>query len=381
MKVKNKFISIVLSISALTMLVSCQQQKAEWKGTIEEVDGITVVNNPKEPMYREDVFNMKEELTLEKKEESEEYLFERVRNIDIDKNDNIYVLDDKAVQIKIFDKNGELIRIFGSEGQGPGEMQYPFFMQITSKKEVMVFDPLTRRLLFFSMEGKYLRQTSTAKIVNPMHPVKLDSRGELIALLVPPPPMGGEEIKRFDSNLNLLMMISKNEKDDSYLRRETIAWSPSLFCVVTQNDNIVWGYSKKYEFQVLNPEGKLIRKIIKDYEPVNVAEEDRERYRQRLSRLPRFGLKIIFPKYFPAFWDISVDEKERIFVRTYERVKNKERFFYFDVFDSEGKHIVKVPMLVSLNRPFVWKKNKLYTIEEDEDGYQYVKRYKVTWKY
>ncbi len=27
----------------------------------------------------------------------------------------------------------------------------------------------------------------------------------------------------------------------------------------------------------------------------------------------------------------------------------------------------------------VWKKGKLYTIERDEEGYQYVKRYKVNW--
>jgi hypothetical protein len=218
-----------------------------------------------------------------------------------------------------------------------------------------------------------------------MQPIKLDSGGDLIASIIPPPPMGGIELKKFDSNLDLLMMISKTEKDDSYLRREIKAWRPSLYCVVTQNDNIVWGYPKKYEFQVLNPKGKLIRKISKDYEPLNVTKEDQERYMERykriLTRLPRPESKIIFPKYFPAFTDVSVDDKGRIFARTYERVKNKERFFYFDVFDSEGKYIVKVPIFVGLNRPFVWKKNKLYTIEEDEDGFQVVKRYKVSWKY
>jgi len=381
---RNKSIFAFSFLLILTVFISCSQKKTEWKGTIEEVDGVTVVKNPKEPLYGEKVFSLAEDLTLGKKEGSEEYLFERVSNIDIDKNDNIYVLDNRAVQIRIFDKNGELIRTFGSKGQGPGEMQYANFIQITSKEEVMVYDPLTRRLLFFSMEGKYLRQISTAKIVNPMHPIKLDSRGELTTFLVPPPPMGEIEIKKFDSNLDLLMMISKEEKDDSYLRRERIAWRPSHFCIVTQNDNIVWGYSKKYEFYVLSPEGKLIRKIIKDHEPVNVTEEDQERFEERYKRirssLPNFGIKIIFPKYFPAFRDISVDEKGRIFLGTYERVKNKESFFYFDVFDFEGKYIAKVPILISLNRPFVWKKNKLYTIEEDEEGFQVVKRYEVTWK-
>ena len=385
MKTKTNVVPIIISILIFMMLVSCQKQKPEWKGTIEKVDGVTIVKNPTEPMYGEGVFSMEEDLTLRKKEGSEEYLFERVRNIDINKNDNIYVLDNMAVQVRIFEKNGKLIRTFGSKGQGPGEMQNPLYMQITSKEEVMVYDSGIQRLLFFSIEGKYLRQASTARIRYPMHPIKIDSRGELTAILVPPPPMGGIELKKFDSNLDLLMMISKTENDDSYLKRERKAWLPDLLCAVAQNDNIVWGYSKKYEFYVLNPEGKLIRKVIKDYEPVNVTQEDQERYMERyeriLTRLPRSRYKIIFPNYFPAFRDISVDEKGRIFLRTYEKVKDKENFFFFDVFDSEGKYIAKIPMLVSLNRPFVWKNNKLYTIEEDEDGFQFVKRYKVTWKY
>jgi hypothetical protein len=381
MKNRAKVLSIVLSFSVLMMLVSCQRKKAEWKGTIEEVDGVTVVKNPKEPMYGEDVFSLEEDLTLEKAEGSEEYLFERVRNIDIDKNDNIYVLDYMAAQIRIFDKNGELIKTFGRKGQGPGEMQYPFFMQITSKEEVMVFDPRVRHLLFFSMEGKYLRQTSTAKIINPMHPIKLDSRGELIAFLVPPPPLGGIEIKKFDSNLDLLMMIKKDEKDDSYQRSGTRVVESSLYCTVDQDDNIIWGDSEKYEIQVLNPEGKLIKKITKNYNPLKFTEKDQERYKERYSRLPITGMELVFPKYFPAFRDISIDAEGRIFVGTYERVKNKESFFYFNVFDSEGRYIAKVPIKVRLNRAFAWKKNRLYSIEDDEEGFQFVKRYKVTWKY
>jgi hypothetical protein len=32
----------------------CSSQKTEWHGTIEEADGVTVVKNPKEPMYGEE---------------------------------------------------------------------------------------------------------------------------------------------------------------------------------------------------------------------------------------------------------------------------------------------------------------------------------------
>jgi len=75
-----------------------------------------------------------------------------------------------------------------------------------------------------------------------------------------------------------------------------------------------------------------------------------------------------------------LDDEERLFVQTYERVKDKEQYYYFDVFDPIGKYIAKVPIKVRGIRQYIWKKNKLYTVEEDEDGFQIVKRYKVTWK-
>jgi hypothetical protein len=47
------------------------------------------------------------------------------------------------------------------------------------------------------------------------------------------------------------------------------------------------------------------------------------------------------------------------------------------VFDPEGKYIARFTLKYWA---IVWKKQKLYTIEEDEEGYQIVKRYSVGWK-
>ena len=62
---------------------------------------------------------------------------------------------------------------------------------------------------------------------------------------------------------------------------------------------------------------------------------------------------------------------------TFERVEDGEGYYY-DVFDDEGKFIVKVPLKT---RPLLLKNGKLFTVEEDEEGYQFVKRYKVSWNY
>ena len=49
---------------------------------------------------------------------------------------------------------------------------------------------------------------------------------------------------------------------------------------------------------------------------------------------------------------------------------------YCDVFDPEGRYLARVPVY---DRPVVIKKEKLYTVEEDEEGYQVVKRYHIKW--
>ena len=56
------------------------------------------------------------------------------------------------------------------------------------------------------------------------------------------------------------------------------------------------------------------------------------------------------------------------------------RGFYFDVFDSQGRFITKVPLNQVSRIPLVWKRGKLNIVEEDYEGFLDVKMYKVTWK-
>lgn len=39
---------------------------------------------------------------------------------------------------------------------------------------------------------------------------------------------------------------------------------------------------------------------------------------------------------------------------------------YFDVFDPEGKFITRIKLM---NLSLVWKNNKLYMIEQEEEGF------------
>lgn len=60
MRNKAIIVSIVFILSLFIFIVSCRQQKSTWKGTIEEVNGVTVVKNPKEPIHDEGMLSLNE---------------------------------------------------------------------------------------------------------------------------------------------------------------------------------------------------------------------------------------------------------------------------------------------------------------------------------
>ncbi len=373
MNFRNICVSFVC-ILIIILFISCSQQKTEWKGTIEEVDGVTVVKNPKEPMYDENVFVLEEELSIGEVEGKEEYIFSRIRDVDVDGKGNIYVLDSGEAHIKVFNKNGEYVRTIGKKGQGPGEMQLPGSISLTPGNEVIINDGGARHLHFFNLSGDYLKsisQTNMSMFIRP----KVDSQNNIIASYIIMDNVVTSVLKKFDSELNEIFTISSYK-----LAKYPIInpFFPQLYWEITGEDNIIWGCADKYEIQILNPKGQLILKIIKDYDPIDITDEEKEKWikdnwgEQGVSS----DVKVTWNEHHNPFIYLSIDDSGRVYLRTYEKVISGEGYYY-DVFDSKGKYIVKVPIKV---QPQVWRKNKLYAIEEDEDGYQYVKRYQVTWK-
>jgi len=372
--------SMVLSLSIIVIFISCQKPGSEWKGTIEVADGILTVKNPSEPIYHEAILNLEEDLSIGASEGKDEYVFSRIGGLDVNSNGDIYAIDASSAQIRVFDSHGQYLRSIGRKGQGPGEMQMPMFAQITSQGEIAVYDYLTQRLIFFSLEGKYLKQASSARLRYPVLPLRLDSQGNIVGVqIMAPPPVGGKDIGKYDPNFELKFMIAQEEQNNNLKRGEFDIAMPTPLCAVSPNDIIVWGNSITYELNVLSSEGKKIRAIRKKHDRLAMTAAFRAKSEKELSELVASGIKINFPDRFPAFMDISADDRNWLWVRTYEPVEGEEDFYYFDIFDSEGKYLAKAPIRANINEESVWRRNALYTIEAGKGGFQAIKRFRIRW--
>jgi len=341
------------------------------------VDGITIVRNPIEPIYEQGVFTIEEELTIGERYGSEKSMFSQIIDVGVDDDENIYILDFIESHIKVFNKDGEYKTTIGKIGQGPGEIQRPVNLVITPEKEILINDRGARFLHYFTLSGEYLRSVRQTKLLSLIRP-KVDSQNNIVARIIVEDKEGfwSFVLGNFNFNLKKIFTIYTNEYE---LSPQTIHFfMADCFWEIFDDDSIIWGFSDKYEFEVLDKTGHTTRRIIKDYIPVEITKEEKEKHIKDSygeKGIPP-GITVSWDRYHNAFRFMTIDDSGKIYVQTYEKTTDESGYCY-DVFDCEGKYIAKISLK---SRPEVLKKGKLYTVEEDEDGYHYLKRYKVTWK-
>ncbi|MCK4932362.1 MAG: 6-bladed beta-propeller [Candidatus Aminicenantes bacterium] len=369
----------VLNIGLYLLLIFCLfgQMQAQ---KVKTVDGVQVVENPEKPKSPKGILT---KLILEEDfkigdSEVEEEMIAQVTFFVVDENESIYALDWKANNIKVFDKNGKFVRTIGKQGQGPGEMNFPSGLLITPENELLVEDAGNTRQAYFTLEGEFLRNVSVADKTSLTNLV-MDSKGNVLGrqFIIDEGAMSFE-IRKFDKDLNNLFTIESIPF--SFRDPQKDKMNPFDFVQIYFFDSegkIYYGNPKEYEIQIFNSEGKLKKKITKKYKSEKITEEDIEKIMDRIPDMG-FGLKNMmeFPKQFPAYEAFTIDEEGRLIVRSYNKAEGEDEV-YLDIFDAEGKYISRFPTKVN---PRIWKNNKLYALEETDEGFIVIKRYTISWQ-
>jgi|GEM_PF-2708007 len=378
----RKYFRIVFIFSIL-INTAFSQQKAEWKGTIKEEDGVTVVYNPQDPIYKNNIFYIEEELSIERNSiKHKEEMFQNIVSLVIDAAGNIYILDKKAANIKIFNKDGDFLKIIGRRGEGPGEFVRPENGAFSPNNELYVYDSRRLTIQVFSIDGKFKTQIPFA--VPWFEGPKFTSKGEIIAshgVMAENPKF---VLKKFNNEMESVFTYTsipmlKLPKVNIFV----YTFNTDLKWEVGPKSEIVWGVmtSPKYDLFVHDEDGKYIKKITKEFTPIELTKVEYKRLMKKwFGRVPNTKqFDLIIPRNYPPFQGFILDEEGRIFVHRFVEVE-KSKKHYFDVFDDEGKYLTKI----TLDEKFLFgtfKNKKFFTIEEDADGYKYVRRYKVTWNY
>ena len=76
-------------------------------------------------------------------------------SIGVDSTGNLYVLDAGTFSVSVFDRDGQYVRSFGRQGEGPGEMGFPSDMAVSADGRLAVHDFARRALLFYESDGTF----------------------------------------------------------------------------------------------------------------------------------------------------------------------------------------------------------------------------------
>ena len=357
------------------------QKPAKWKGKTATVDGVLVIKNPKTPLYSSAEVKLTEELKIGESEGQPEYMFGRIAGIAVDDPGCIYVADDKTIDIKVYDPKGAYLRTIGRAGQGPGEIGRPYDVFVNSRNELLIPDGKNYKLHVFSLDGKFLQAKSFGARFPEM--TAYSPKGQLYVL-----SFGGDfstgtyfELVKLDEDLSPLTVLHRIDIPPGGPLRESLDDKIPLFCVQSDG-NLVMGFPKRdeYSLRVINSEGKVLKIISRDFEPVPIPKEDLEKARESRPS----GMTFELPTHFPGFSRLVADDKGKIFALTAPLSLTMKSFFW-DVFDAEGRYLANIRLpgsvwhLSNMKNGLLWKGGKLYVVEEDKDGYHIVKRYAVEW--
>ena len=368
MKNKTKAVLIILFLSVFIIFFSYENQKAEWKGKIEKENGVKVIKNPREPMYGEIKFELEEDLSIGR-EDDENFLFNRVMDIQVDSKGNIYVADTSNYRIQKFDRNGKYLQTIGRQGQGPGEFEYPSRVRINEITGKIYVQDLGFSIEIFDKQGNHVKGVNLRYVPDDF---RLHGDESIMVILRKRTESGiihalckvnseGEIMENYGEFPHEWFVIYRGRKG---LTRT--GYELSLFLSKLDSKAFVYGYSKEYELNVIDNEAQVLYRIKKDesYHKFNAKEKRQAR-----------EWKAILPSHKPFFYLILTDCKGRIYVQTNKILSKSNIDKEVDVFSKDGYYLYKSTIP---RGTYVIKDGYLYAYVMNEDtGLELVKRFRI----
>ncbi|UCC26158.1 MAG: 6-bladed beta-propeller [Gemmatimonadales bacterium] len=143
----------------LTFSAGCGEEVSPgWSGAIVDSAGVTIVRNPLQPIWAPEEGWWVEELFRVGGDESVPAShFGYVADAALGEDGRIYVLDQRAQAVRVFDSDGGLVRSLGGPGEGPGELGRLATSVLESGGEILVVDWVQHRLSRYDVaDGRVL---------------------------------------------------------------------------------------------------------------------------------------------------------------------------------------------------------------------------------
>ena len=373
MKAKIRILFICLFM--FLVLMNCQREKSnesEWQGSLEEENGVQIVNNPEDPFYGNLELELEQDLIIGN-EEDDHYFFYRAHEVAVDSQENIYVMDAGNFRIQKFSRSGEYLQTIGEKGQGPGEFDHMYSFYINQKGQIYVLGGT--KIQKFNEKGEFEKSIPLALrmynfwvspedfIYGIVYTATEEGRKRKIVKV----NMEGKEVGDI-AQFACIDVVSRKSEGRTIAFSLTHSYNHSLCLTPAKFKNLIYGYSADYRIFRVNSKGE-IDLIINKKEPYHsisikekaaIVQEIEEDISNRNQKWPEDVIKEAcqFPAHRPFFSDIATDDKRRIYVRRVKSVLNEKETQEFDIISADGFYLYRTEidfMPCLINKGFIYR--------------------------
>lgn len=345
---------------------------------VELKDGVRYVHNLS-PKFTDSKVELEFIQQIGELEPSDEnYLFSLPLSADEDEEGNIYILDAKECCVKKFSPEGKYLLRFGRPGQGPGEIEYPGTLDYFKGKILIASHA---KYYFFQPDGKFL-----GHFILPQYQgfdLSFIDTNRFVGYAMSPRGSNSKDnkiLKTYDDQGNTLAEFGEPFLIDSSSR----SWAANMLYIACDSQgNIHTAFISQNRIEKYSPAGKLKMKLDRvfpfplEYKSVKRQMEVRGEIREYMAN-----------DFTHVSLGIGIDDQDRIWVLTAKKDKPEkfdadtyrvQEYFGFEVFDSDGILLTKVPIPEEVERLDNWAMNKNHIFFVDPYGQACVYIYKTIW--
>lgn len=282
----SRHLKIMIPVIFLVLL-SCGLDQGS---SVEIIDGITVYKNGNYPSNREITINTDLLFTLNQDTGDTTDVIRSISAIETDDEGNIYVLDRRRGSVFKYSESGDIVKVFGSRGNGPGEMTAPTEI-LCSEDTVYIADRRLRKVIVFNNEGEYIKDILPLRDNGFPESIVKMTDGDFAGILF------GRSRNRGSSEMNitynLAVLNRKFEKKADIISKnlevDIMDFMPEDFFneFVYGNENIYVAENSegRYQINVYDPSGNKKEEIRKNFARVPFTEDEivsmKEEYESR----------------------------------------------------------------------------------------------------
>lgn len=337
-------------------------------------------------------------------------LFTEIVDVAVDSRGRIFIADEQKPAITVLSAEGEVLRMIGREGNGPGEFDYIRNVQILPGDSLLVYDMGLERITVFAPGLREVAYTISLAMVAPgTYPSwvkKLTGKDAYFAVSTAPYQASGDNpAKDYErKQVVRLLAASGSVRRDSVLvvragqsvlvarrsRSTTITSNPfgrPGVLEVGPDGRIYYGFGDSLTIDIYSLRGERVGGFSKPYTPPPVIEEDiddlfssESEARTFRATLERF-LEVYASGQWPAFKNFIVDDRGRVWVgliegRVVAATGDAAGATEWAVFTPSGTHLCTVQFSKPTELMLV-QSGKAYGVVTNEVGVPRIVIYRI----